>query len=119
MGETDVFRYKLRTKTKERIPGDETNHVVDHAIASDGDAQASQSSLDLQTTGDPRLEGTRFHDCPETARQLDPDDLGKNSGAEEHSLERRTQVVQTPVRYERLIEHTWQRIAWGDALHSA
>ena len=56
---------------------------------------AGQRSLDLQTGGDPGLEGTRFHHCPETARQLDPDDLGKESGAEEHPLERRTQVTQT------------------------
>lgn len=38
---------------------------------------ASQRSLDLQAAGDPRLGGTRFHHCPETARQFDSDDLGK------------------------------------------
>ena len=57
-----------------------------------------------------------FARLPETARQLGPDDLGKESGAEEHPLERRTQVTQTPVRKERVIEHTWQRIAFGNAL---
>jgi len=62
------------------------------------ETHASQRSLDLQTAADPRLEGTRFYHCPETARQFDPDDLGKESGAEEHPLERRTQITQTPVR---------------------
>ena len=80
------------------------------------ETHASQRSLDLQTAGEPRLEGTRLHHCPETARQLDPDDLGKESGAEDHPLDRRTQVTQTPVRQERVIEHTWQRIAFGNAL---
>ena len=75
-----------------------------------------QYSLDLQTVGDPRLEGTRFHHRPQTARQLDPDDLGKESGAEEHPPERCAQVTQAPVRQKRVIEHTWQRIAFGNAL---
>jgi len=70
----------------------------------------------LQTAGDPRLEGTCFHHCPETARQLDPDDVGQEPEAEEHPLERRSQVPQTPVREERVIEHTWQSIAFGSAL---
>ena len=77
------------------------------------EAHASQRSLDPQTAGDPRLEGTRLHHCPETARQLDPDDVGKESGAEEHPLERRTQVPQTPVREERVVEHTRQRMRGG------
>jgi hypothetical protein len=80
------------------------------------ETHASQRSLDLQTAGDPRPEGTRFHHCPESARQLDPGDLGEEPGAEEHPLERRTQVTQAPVRQECVIEHTWQRIACGDAL---
>jgi len=81
------------------------------------EARAGQRSLDLQAAGDPRLEGTRFHHCPQTARQLDPDDLGKESGAEEHAVQRRTQVTQTPVREEPVIEHTWQRnAASGNAL---
>ena len=81
------------------------------------ETHASQRSLDLQTAGDPGLEGTRFHHCPETARQLDSDDVGKVSGAEEHPLEWRTQVTQTPVREDCVIEHTWQRIAAsGNAL---
>jgi hypothetical protein len=84
------------------------------------ETHASQRSLDLQTAGDPRLERTRFHHCPETARQLDPDDLRKESGAEDHPLDRRTQVTQTPVREEPVIEHTWQRTAAsGNALSSA
>jgi len=62
------------------------------------ETHASQRSLDLQTADDPSLEGTRFHHCPVTARQLDSDDVGKVSGAEEHPLDRRTQVTQTPVR---------------------
>lgn len=62
------------------------------------EADASQRRLDLQTARDPRLEGTRFHHCPQTARQLDSDNVGKESGAEEHPLDRRTQVTQTPVR---------------------
>ena len=78
----------------------------------------SQRSLDLQTAGDPRLEGTRFHHCPQTARQLDPDHLGKESGAEEHPVAGLTQMTQTPVRQERVIKHTWQRIAFGNALSS-
>ena len=80
------------------------------------ETHASQRSLDLQTAGDPSLEGTRFHHCPKTARQLDSDDIGKVSGAEEHPLERRTQITQTPVREERVIEHTRQRIAFGNVL---
>jgi hypothetical protein len=83
------------------------------------ETHASQRSLDLQTAGDPRLEGTRLHHRPQTVRQLDPDDVGKVSGAEEHPLDRRTQVTQTPVREERIIEHTRQRIAFGNALSSA
>jgi len=47
---------------------------------------AGQRSLDLQTAGDPRLEGTRFHHCPETAGQLDSDDVGQVSGPEEHAV---------------------------------
>jgi hypothetical protein len=42
-------------------------------------------------------------------RQLDSDDVGQVSGPKEHPLERRTQVTQTPVREERVIEHTRQR----------
>jgi hypothetical protein len=80
------------------------------------ETRASQRSLDLQTAGYPRLEGTRLHHCPQTARQLDPDDLGQESRPEEHPLEPPTQVTQTPVREERVIEHTWQRIAFGNAL---
>jgi hypothetical protein len=78
------------------------------------ETHAGQRRLDLQTAGDPRLDGTRFHHRPQTARQLDPDDIGEVSRAEEHPLERRTQVTQTPVRQERVIEHTWQRIAFGN-----
>ena len=69
-------------------------------------------SLDLQAAGDPRLEGTRFHHRPQTAGQLDSDDVGQVSGPEEHPLDRRTQVTHTPTRQERVIEHTWQRIAF-------
>jgi hypothetical protein len=81
------------------------------------ETHASQHSLDLQTAGDPRLEGTRFHHCPETAGQLDSDDVGQESGPEEHAVEPHAQVTQTPVREECVIEHTWQRIAAsGNAL---
>ena len=44
----------------------------------------------------------------QTTRQLDSDDLGEVPGAEEHTSERRIQVTKTPVREERIAEHTQQ-----------
>ena len=84
------------------------------------ETRAGQRGLDLKTAGDPRLERTRLHHCPQTARQLDPDDLGKEPGAEQHTVWRRAQVTQAPVREEPVVEHTRQRnAAHGNALYAA
>jgi len=75
-----------------------------------GKPHIGQRSLDLKTTGDPRLEGTRFHHSPDTVGQLDSNDVGEETGPEQHLLERRTQVTQTPVPEKGIIEHTRQPI---------
>jgi hypothetical protein len=64
--------------------------------------------LYAQTASDSRLEGTSLDHHVQTAQQLDSDYLGNVPGAEEHPFERRIHVTQTPVREERIIEHTEQ-----------
>jgi lincosamide nucleotidyltransferase A/C/D/E len=83
------------------------------------ETQAGQFGLYPQTARDSRLEGTSLDHHVQTARQLDSDDLGEVSRAEEHALERRIQVTQTPVREERIIEHTSSITGTETSSHAA
>jgi hypothetical protein len=75
-----------------------------------------QLGLYAQTTSDSRLEGPSLDHHVQTAQQLDPDDLGKVPGAEEHVFGRRIQVTQTPVREGRIVQHTEQYYGSGNVL---
>lgn len=80
-----------------------------------GKPRASQRRLDAHTASDARLEPASLHHHVQTAGQLDPDNLGDVPGAEEHAFERRTKVSQTPVREDRIVQHTVQYHSTGSA----
>jgi hypothetical protein len=78
-----------------------------------GIPRSGQLGLDAHTARDARLEPTSLDHHVKTAGQLDPDNLGDVPGAEEHVVDRRIKVLQTPVREDRIVQHTPQYHSTG------